>query len=55
MLDASGRKIWPVEGYLDEGPRSTDWLAKGVVKQHRTIATYVNMLVEIGFVISYVE
>jgi SAM-dependent methyltransferase len=31
-----GRKIWPVDGYLNEGPRSTDWLAKGVIKQHRT-------------------
>jgi len=25
---ASGRKFWPVEGYLEEGPRSTDWLAR---------------------------
>jgi hypothetical protein len=55
LLDAASRKIWPVEGYLDEGPRSTDWLAKGIVKQHRTIATYINMLIQIGFVISRVE
>jgi ubiquinone/menaquinone biosynthesis C-methylase UbiE len=54
-LNATGRKIWPVEGYLDEGPRSTDWLAKGVIKQHRTIATYINMLIQIGFAISHVE
>src|SRR5205823_3978591 len=25
--------------YLDEGARTSDWLAKGVVKQHRTLAT----------------
>ena len=25
-LDTAGRKTWPVDGYLDEGPRSTDWL-----------------------------
>jgi SAM-dependent methyltransferase len=55
LLDAAGRKIWPVEGYLDEGPRSTDWLAKNVIKQHRTIATYINTLIQIGFVISHVE
>src|SRR6266404_8798169 len=28
-LNAGGRKIWPIDGYLDEGPRSTDLLAKG--------------------------
>src|SRR5215472_14358716 len=54
-LDAAGRKTWPVEGYLEEGPRSTDWLAKGVIKQHRTLATYLNMLIGVGFVISHVE
>jgi len=54
-LDAAGRKTWPVDRYLDEGPRSTDWLAKGVVKQHRTLGTYINMLVGAGFVISHVE
>jgi ubiquinone/menaquinone biosynthesis C-methylase UbiE len=53
--DAAGRKTWPVDGYLDEGPRSTDWLAKGVIKQHRTLATYINMLIQIGFVIAHVE
>jgi ubiquinone/menaquinone biosynthesis C-methylase UbiE len=55
LLGASGRKTWPVDRYLDEGPRSTDWLAKGVIKQHRTLATYINMLARLGFVISHVE
>jgi SAM-dependent methyltransferase len=50
-----GRKIWPVDNYLDEGPRRTNWLTKGVIKQHRTLATYINMLVRIGFAISHVE
>jgi SAM-dependent methyltransferase len=54
-LDAAGRSIWPVDRYLDEGPRTTDWLAKGVVKQHRTIASYVNMLIEAGFSIARIE
>src|SRR5271166_3416275 len=53
--DAAGRKIWPLDGYLDEGPRSTDWLAKGVIKQHRTLATYINMLIRIGFVICNIQ
>jgi ubiquinone/menaquinone biosynthesis C-methylase UbiE len=53
--DATGRKAWPIDGYLDEGPRSTDWLAKGVIKQHRTLATYINTLIGIGFGITHVE
>ena len=31
-----------------------DWLAEGVIKQHRTFATYVNTLVDLGFAISRV-
>jgi ubiquinone/menaquinone biosynthesis C-methylase UbiE len=54
-VDAAGRKTWPVDGYLDEGPRSTDWLAKGVIKQHRTVATYVHMLLRLGFALSHIE
>ena len=50
-----GRRTWPVDHYLTEGPRTTDWLAKGVIKQHRTIATYVNLLVGLGFAITHVE
>jgi ubiquinone/menaquinone biosynthesis C-methylase UbiE len=47
--DPDGRKTWPVNCYLEEGPRKTDWLAKGVIKQHRTMATYLNMLLSLGF------
>jgi SAM-dependent methyltransferase len=54
-VDAAGRKIWPLDRYLDEGPRSTDWLAKGVIKHHRTLATHLNMLVRIGFSITHTE
>ena len=54
-LNAAGRKTWPIDRYLDEGPRSTDWLAKGVIKQHRTLGTYINMLLQLGFAISHVE
>lgn len=53
--DAEGRKTWPVEGYLDEGPRSTDWLTKGVIKQHRTIGGHVNLLLRAGFTLSHLE
>jgi len=49
-----GRTVWPLDRYLDEGPRTTDWFAPGVVKQHRTVGTYVNALVQSGFVVTAV-
>lgn len=54
-VDAAGRKTWPIEHYLDEGPRSRDWLTKGVVKHHRTIGTLIGMLLRFGFAIAHVE
>jgi SAM-dependent methyltransferase len=45
----------PGPDYLDEGPRTTDWLAKGVLKQHRTLATYLNLLIGAGFSVRRVE
>ena len=54
-VDAHGRRTWPVDSYLTEGPRTTDWLAKGVVKQHRTIGTTLNLLIRAGFSIAHVE
>jgi len=53
--NAAGRRIWPVDSYLEEGPRSTDWLVEGVIKQHRTVASYVNLLLRGGFVLAHVE
>ncbi len=53
--DATGHRSWPLNGYLDEGPRTTDWLAKGVVKQHRTLATYLNLLSDCGFTLDRIE
>jgi SAM-dependent methyltransferase len=55
VADAASRKTWPVDGYSVEGPRETDWLAKGVIKQHRTIGHYLNMLLRHGFAITHVE
>ncbi|MDR6288784.1 SAM-dependent methyltransferase [Inquilinus ginsengisoli] len=53
--DAAGREVWPVDRYLEEGPRITDWLAEGVIKQHRTIATYVALLLRAGFTLAHLE
>jgi SAM-dependent methyltransferase len=43
------RLFWPVDHYLDEGPRRTAWLKDGVIKYHRTLETIVNGLIEAGF------
>lgn len=53
--DPDGRLTWPVNRYSEEGARSTDWLAKGVIKQHRTLASYVNLLIESGFTLARLE
>ncbi|MGO7719136.1 hypothetical protein ACC706_38760, partial [Rhizobium johnstonii] len=37
------------------GRRTTDWLEKGVVKQHRKLGTTLNTLIADGFTIRHVE
>jgi SAM-dependent methyltransferase len=53
--DSEGRRIWPLDGYSREGQRTTDWLAKGVVKYHRTLGTTLNALIAAGFALRHVE
>ncbi len=43
------RRHWPVDNYLQEGIRATDWMSENVTKYHRTVATYVNSLIDAGF------
>ena len=50
-----GAKIWPLDSYLVEGSRTTDWLGARVVKYHRTIGTTLNLLIRAGFTIEHVE
>ncbi len=52
-VELGGRRIWPLDGYLAEGERRTDWLAKGVVKQHRDIGTVVTALLDAGLVLTH--
>lgn len=53
--EIDGRKIWPLDDYLKEGPRVTEWLGARVVKQHRTLATVANTLVSAGLAIRHLE
>jgi SAM-dependent methyltransferase len=55
VLDANQRKSWCVNQYALEGPRTTNWLAPGVIKQHRRLATYVNLLIASGFQLAALE
>ena len=55
VTDAAGRATWPLDRYLDESSRTTDWLAPGVVKQHRTIAAYVNALLRAGLTLTGID
>ena len=52
---ADGAKAWPVDSYLEEGPRTTNWLVPGVVKQHRTMARYLNLLARNGLSLFHAE
>lgn len=49
ISDEDGRKTWPVNRYSLEGERRTDWFVKGVLKYHRSLATTLNTLVDVGF------
>ena len=51
VAKADGGRAWAVEGYAAEGPRTTDWLAPGVVKHHRRLGTTVGALIEAGFTV----
>jgi len=52
--DVDGRRIWPLDRYGEEGARRSDWLAPGVRKQHRTVGTWINSLVDTGFTVQRV-
>ncbi|WP_248925332.1 class I SAM-dependent methyltransferase [Paenibacillus hamazuiensis] len=43
------RLHWPVDNYQSEGLRHTSFLGSEVTKYHRTVATYLNALIDAGF------
>ena len=46
---------WPLDAYLAEGPRETEWFTPGVIKQHRMLATTLNALIGEGFALAHVK
>ncbi|CAN5724783.1 class I SAM-dependent methyltransferase [soil metagenome] len=55
QTDAHGEQVWPINDYLVEGKRVTDWIRPGIVKYHRSIARYVNSLLTHGFHLTRLE
>lgn len=53
--DQTGQKSWPVNHYQQEGERISNWFADGVKKQHRKLASWINVLIACGFVIEQLE
>lgn len=43
---------WPVDNYFTEGKRDAVFLGEHVTKYHRTIATYINKLLQAGFAVN---
>ena len=46
------RLHWPVDHYLEEGQRQAQFLGHEVVKYHRTVATYINALLDANFTLT---
>ncbi|BCQ60048.1 hypothetical protein PBOI14_17980 [Pseudomonas sp. Boi14] len=44
-----------MDSYQQEGERVTHWLAEGVIKQHRTLGTLLNTLIDTGFNLRHVQ
>ncbi len=55
FIENDGSRTWPVDNYMNEGVRTTNWFADGVRKQHRTIAGYLNALLAAGFTLTRLE
>ncbi|MEW9676910.1 class I SAM-dependent methyltransferase [Lentibacillus sp. L22] len=54
--DKLGNRLhWPVDNYQIEGLRETTFLNESVIKYHRTVSTYINDLINSGFMINAVK
>ncbi|MGI2258659.1 class I SAM-dependent methyltransferase [Shewanella sp. GXUN23E] len=55
LVDDQGNRFWGVSDYQAEGERQSDWLAKGVIKYHRTLGTTINCLLNAGFMLRHLQ
>ncbi|MDL2298245.1 class I SAM-dependent methyltransferase [Synergistaceae bacterium OttesenSCG-928-D05] len=50
--DKGEKQHWPVDRYFNEGPRNASFLGEEIVKYHKTLTTYLNDLLQTGFMIN---
>ncbi|MBC8135069.1 MAG: class I SAM-dependent methyltransferase [Fibrella sp.] len=48
----NAKQHWPVDDYADESERVNEWFVSGVRIFHRTLATYLNGVLDAGLVIT---
>jgi SAM-dependent methyltransferase len=53
--DKGNRLHWAVDHYQSEGLRETTFLTENVIKYHRTFSTYINDLINAGFIVRTVK
>jgi SAM-dependent methyltransferase len=53
--DKWNRLHWAVDNYQSEGLRETTFLTENVIKYHRTFSTYINDLINAGFIVRTVK
>lgn len=53
--DKGSRLHWAVDNYQSEGLRETTFLTENVIKYHRTFSTYINDLIDAGFIIKVIK
>lgn len=54
--DENGKILhFPVDRYFDEGLRNTRFLNEEIIKYHRTLTTYIQTLLDCGFIITGVR
>ena len=52
--DDGNKMHWPVDNYFNEGPRKAVFLGVEMIKYHRTLTTYINTLINNGFIIKQI-
>ena len=52
IRDYERKLFYPLDNYVEEGPREFTWWDKPFVNLHRTLSSYVNAFLDAGFVVA---
>jgi hypothetical protein len=55
IISIGNRLHWAVDNYQSEGLRETTFLTENVIKYHHTFSTYINDLINAGFIVRTVK